>query len=143
MYPCLHHQRGMGMTKVMNTDGAEACFLHNLAKRVRDSAGIKGAVHQGGQKRSPDPSTVGGLYSAARILYAYERIGALLEIKGSKSLVGERPLSFVSPGSLTTVLYNMADSETGSATIDLVTHDAKLLPVHVRWQTINYLDTSV
>jgi PAS domain S-box-containing protein len=85
------------------------------------------------------PETVAVLiHSMAKIVYGNDRAAALLGVEDRKQLVGQKPLSFVSPGSLTTVLNIMSDLDEGWVTLDLLTAEGKAVPVHVRWQTVNY-----
>jgi hypothetical protein len=60
------------------------------------------------------------IHNAARILYANQRTAALLGVADARKSVGQIPLSLVSPGSLTTVLYYIAGSDEGSEAIDIV-----------------------
>jgi PAS domain S-box-containing protein len=92
-----------------------------------------------GLVKTENPETVAVLiHSMAKILWANERAATLLRVKDLKDFVGQKPLSFVSPGSLTTVLQIMADMDEGLVTLDLLRTDGTTFPVQILWNTVSY-----
>jgi PAS domain-containing protein len=83
------------------------------------------------------------IHDTARILYANNEAAAVLGVADPDELVGQAPLSFVSPQSPADVVLRMVGSNEGSEVIEIVTSHGGTATVGVRWQTVMYLGTAV
>ena len=81
-------------------------------------------------------------YTSTKILWANSRAADLVGFEDPKELIGRMPLAFVSPGSLTGVLYRMPGNSEGAETIDAMA-EGNIFSVFVRWQTISYRGAAV
>jgi hypothetical protein len=78
------------------------------------------------------------IYKVTRILYANKNAATLMGLDDPKGLVGQMPLSLISPGSLASILHQMPGSSEGATVIDVFVRDGSILPVYIRWQTVSY-----